>query len=426
MHALRRLLDLDGTERSWRALCRVPDDLGTVTDIGEEMPRPDPCLGDAASRVWKAAQALYRTGLHPALQICVRHRGAVVLDRALGYASGGAPGDPEEAPKTRATTDTPFRIYSASKAVTAMAIHKLDEQGALHVNDRVCEYLPEFCGGHRETITIAHVLSHRAGLANPPAEALDLDLLEHPDEMVRLIAEQPLSWRPGRTLAYHAITGGFVLGEVVRRATGQDLRAVLRKQIAEPLGLRWTNYGVEPEDLPKVARDAVTGVPPVPPVAQMFRRALGVGLREAVALAQDPRFLRGLVPSANVVTTARELSAFYQCLLDSGEYGGACVFEPRTVHRATIPQSFFEFDLTLAFPVRYGLGFMLGARWLSVFGPDTEKVFGHLGLTNIFSWADPRRHLAVALLTSGKPVLNPETVQLLRFLLEVGRAFPKD
>jgi CubicO group peptidase (beta-lactamase class C family) len=409
-----------------KRMCRVPRDLETVTDRGAEVrPREVGLARAAVERVWNAVQVMYRTGLYPAVQLCVRCRGAVVLDRALGHAAGNAPGERGADGRTRATTETPFCIYSASKAVTAMVVHKLDEMGALHVDDRVADYLPEFDHGHKADITIAHVLAHRAGIPNLPAGALDLDLLERPEEIVGMLAEAPLVSRPGRRLAYHAVTGGFVLGEVVRRATGRDLRDVLAKEIAEPLGLGALRLGVAAEDVDRVARDAVTGIPPWPPFAQLFERALGAPFGEVVELANDPRFLTGQIPAANVVTTARDLCAFYECLRREGELDGVRVYDPRTVRRATAEQSYWEVDLTLGMPLRYGLGFMLGGRWFSLFGPDTSRAFGHLGFTNIISWADPERELAAALLTSGKPFLNIEAVRLYQFLLAMSREFPK-
>jgi CubicO group peptidase (beta-lactamase class C family) len=411
--------------RPWKSLCPIPDDLDAVTSIGPEC---DP--GDAGSThhavesVCDATRKLYRTGLYPALQVCIRRRGLVVLNRALGFASGGAPGSAQQ-DRVVVTTDTPFRIYSASKAITAMVIHLLDDRGVLHIDDRVCDYLPEFRRPDKEQITLSHVLAHRAGIANVPPGAMDLDLLSQPEEIIRLIAEQPLQSRPGRRLAYHAVTGGFVLGEIVRRVVGQDIRHVLHKEITEPMGLRWTSYGVPALDVGRVAEDAVTGIKPGPPFSPLFRRALGVGFEEAVTMAADPRFLAGIAPAANGISTAEELSAFYQCLLDEGEYHGQTIFEPRTVHRATVEQSFWEVDLTLGAPLRYGLGFMLGQQPVSLFGWDAPHSFGHLGFTNIFSWADPERDVAAAVVTSGKPFLNVEMLRLLSLIFTIGRVFPK-
>ena len=410
----------------FKRLCAVPADLSSITDRADEVPPRDVDLAEGAcERVWKSVERVYRTGLYPAVQLCVFYRGAIVLDRALGFAAGAAPEDPPDAPKLPVTTETPFCIYSASKAVTAMLIHKLDDRGALHIDDRVCDYLPEFAHGGKDQITIGHVLCHRAGIPNIPRGALDLDLLERPGEIIRLLAEMPLVARPGRRLAYHAVTGGFVLGEVVRRATGEDIRTVLTKEIREPLGLRWLSYGAAPEDAGRIAQDTLTGVPPLPPFAQLFERALGAPASRVIEIARDPRFLAAILPAANVITTARELAIFYECLRNRGGFGAARVFEPRTVRRATAEQSYWELDLTLGMPLRYGLGFMLGGRLWSLFGPDTPHAFGHLGFTNVLGWADPERELAAAFLTSGKPFLNLEAVRLYQLLMAIDREFPK-
>ncbi len=412
--------------RPLAALCRVPRHLDEITTTAPETPAREVGIGQGAvEAVWGAVETLYRSGLYPAIQVCVRRRGQIVLHRAIGHASGNAPGDSIDGPRTLVTPETPILLYSASKAITAMLIHKLDERRVLHLEDRVCEYIPEFASHGKDRITIRHVLCHRAGIPNLPPGALDLDLLEKPEAVVEILcAARPVS-RPGRNLAYHAVSGGFVLGEVVQRATGKSVREVLREEIQEPLGFRWMNYGVSPIDVPLVAHNAVTGLPVLPPFSLLLHRALGVSFREAVELANDPRFLTGVIPAANVVSNAEEASAFYQCLLDEGELGGVRVFEPRTVRHATSEQSYWEVDLTLGLPLRYGLGFMLGAELLSLFGPDTPRAFGHVGFTNIFTWADPDRALSVAILTTGKPFLSLDILRLLQLLLKIGWAFPR-
>ena len=421
---LLRLLALPA--RPFEALCHVPRDLGEVTTSGPETPARQVGIGQGAVEgVWRSVESLYRTGLYPAMQICIRRRGEMVLNRAIGHAAGNSPGAPADSPKTPVTPQTPILLFSASKAITAMVIHKLDERRVLHLEDRVSEYIPEFSGHGKEWITLRHVLCHRAGIPNLPPGAMDLDLLETPEHVIELLcAARPVS-RPGRSLAYHAVSGGFLLGEVVRRATGKDIRTILREEIQEPLGLRWLNYGVSPIDVLLVARDSFTGPPVLPPFAQLLRRALGVGFLEAVVLSNDPRFRMGIIPSANVVATAEELSAFYECLLNEGELNGVRIFEPRTVRHATAEQSYWELDLTLGLPLRYGLGFMLGGELVSLFGPNTPRAFGHLGFTNIFSWADPERALSVALLTTGKPFLSLHVVQLWLLMGQIGRVFPQ-
>jgi CubicO group peptidase (beta-lactamase class C family) len=413
-------LNLPGTQR-----CRLPRDLEEVLDIGDEEPGGSDVPAADVESVWDAAQAIYATGVHPAISLCVRRHGVVVLNRAIGHARGNSPQDPPDAPKLSVSTETPFDIFSASKAITAMVIHKLDEKHVLHLEDRVCDFIPEFAKHGKDRITLRHLLAHKAGIPNLPPESMDLDLLGSPEKVVEIMCDAELRSRPGRVLAYHAVSGGFVLAEVVRRATGNDIRTVLERELVGPLGYRWMRYGVRNEDLPLVARDAVTG-PPVPwPITVILRNALGAEVGHVIELANDPRYLTGIVPSANIVTTASELCAFYQCLLDGGEQNGVRVLAPSTIRHATGESAWWEVDFTLGLPIRYGLGFMLGSRGVSLFGSDNEHAYGHVGFSNIFSWADPERALSVALCASGKPVLSLHAVRLVQWMMAIGRVFPK-
>ena len=397
-----------------------------MTVCAEETPSVEVGVGpEAVAEVWDAVRRLYQTGLYPGIQVCVRREGQIVLHRSIGHARGNAPGEADPAQKRVLEPATPFTLYSASKAVTAMLVHKLDERGLLSLEDRVCEYIPEFAAHGKDAITLHHILAHRAGIPKVPPEATDLEMLGDRDAILAALCNTRPSWEAGRWLAYHAISGGFVLGAVIERVTGEDLRCVLDREIRTPLGMRWFSYGVARDEIPQVAEDAFTGFPAVPPFSTVLNRALGVDLHEAIALSKDPRFFLHPIPSVNVVATAEEVSRFYQCLLDGGRWGGRQVFESRTVDRATSEQSCMEIDLTLGLPIRYGLGFMLGGKTLSLYGPDTPLAFGHIGLTNIISWADPERRVAAAVLTSGKPFVNLDILRVFQVLRAIGRSFPK-
>src|SRR5262245_5095063 len=102
--------------------CRIPGDLDAVTDVGWEDPGGSDVARERIEAVWQRVLALYRTGVHPALQICIRRDGCVVLHRAIGHARGNAPHDPPGAPRVPLRTANPFNIFSASKALTAMLI----------------------------------------------------------------------------------------------------------------------------------------------------------------------------------------------------------------------------------------------------------------------------------------------------------------
>lgn len=404
----------------------VPRSLEEVTSAGEEVhPLEVGMDGDGVARIWRAVEGIYRSGVHPAIQLCLMRDGQVVMDRAIGHARSNGPNDGPEVERVPVDTETPFVIYSASKAVTAMVVHLLDQRGELHIDDRVCEYIPEYARHGKHTVTISHVLAHRAGVPNIPQEAFDLDLIDDREAILAMLCDARPRARPGKSLSYHAVSGGFIIGELVQRVTGKDIRAVMATEVLEPLGFRWMNYGVAEEDVPAVGRNYVTGAPPPPGLSHLLKRALGVSVERVVELSNDPRFLTGVIPSANVVTNARELARWYELLRRGGELDGVQVYEPRTIRRATIEQSYLEIDWTLGFPFRYSTGFMLGARVLSLYGLDTESAFGHLGFTNIFGWADPDRALAGALITSGNPVLYPELPDLWNLMRTIGREAPK-
>lgn len=405
---------------------RVPADLDAVTDVGPEAdPREAGMTRDQVEAMWRSARRLYRSGVHPALQLCVRREGHVVLDRAIGHARGNGPHDDARTPRVPVSTDTPFVIFSASKAITAMVVHLLDQRGALHIGDRVADYIPEYARHGKDAITIAHVLSHRAGVPNLPGHVMDVENLADGDLLLEVLCDARPASRAGKTLAYHAISGGFILGEVVRRVTGDDIRTVLHREILEPLAFRFTNYGVAPADLDAVGLCYATGAPVLPPLSNVLERALGKKPDDVVTASNDPRFLTGIIPAGNVVASATELSRFFELLRAGGELDGVRVFEPRTITRARSEQSYREIDFTLGFPTRYGLGFMLGAEMLSLFGPNTEQVFGHLGYTNTIGWADPERALAAALVTSGKPILYPELPDVWALMRRIGRCVPR-
>ncbi len=402
---------------------RIPKDLDSVTSIGTESdPTEVGMTTDNVESIWGAVEHLYRSGIHPAVALCVRRHGQVVLNRAIGHASGNGPQDAKDAEKVLATPETPFCIFSATKGTTATVIHLLDERGLLHIGDPVAEYLPEFARNGKSSITIGHVLSHRAGVPNAPKEALNFETIDDWQAQREYMYDAKPMSRAGKRQAYHAVSGGSLLGEVVREITGKDIRTVLAEEILDPLDFRWMNYGVAAEDVPLVAQNYPTGPPPMPPLSTFLTRALGVHPDEATRMSNDPRFLTAILPAANGVSTANELSRFYEMLRCGGELDGVRVMEERTIRRARVGVSHLEVDLSLGLPIGFSNGFMLGGKVLSLYGPNTTKAFGHLGWINIIGWADPERALSAALITTGKSVLYPEVVRF----WEVGHRIGKE
>ncbi|GAA5099429.1 serine hydrolase domain-containing protein [Nocardia iowensis] len=405
---------------------RIPADLESVAAIGPEAEPTELGLPtDYAERIWQRMQLVYRSGVHPAIQVCVRRHGEVVFDRALGHAHGNGPDDAADTPKVPVTPSTPFVTYSASKGVTAFVVHLLVDRGLIDLHAPICKYIPEYGCHGKESITVGHVLAHRSGVANLPREALTAEAVADRELLVRNLCAVRPSVPPGRFQSYHALSGGFILGEVVYRVTGKDIRTVLDEEILRPLSFRWTNYGVAPPDLPALARNYRTGLAPLPPLSLAMERILGVSFTEAVETGNDPAYLGIIAPAANVVSTANELSRFYEIFRRGGELDGVRVVRPETIAAALVPQSRIEPDLSLGMNFGFGYGPMLGGRVVSLYGPDTRRAFGHLGFTNNAAWADPERALSCAVLTSGKPILYPELIRWVGLLYGITSETPK-
>jgi CubicO group peptidase (beta-lactamase class C family) len=404
----------------------VPEDLESVTTVGDETDPTAVGLDEQlVERIWAAARALYRSGVHPALTLCVRRHGQVVLDRAIGHSSGNGPGDPREGPKVLATPDTAFCVFSTSKAITAMVVHVLHEHGALKIGDRVADHIPEYARHGKDRTTIAHVLAHRAGVPTLPRKLLDLEHINDRDAIIAALCDARPFVPPGTLLAYHAISGGYILSEIVERVTGKPIREVLAELILDPLDFRWGNYGVRAEDVDRVALNYATGLRLLPPFSNLAARVLSRPVDELVELSNDPRFLTTVVPSGNVVTTANELSRFFEIFRAGGTLDGVRVMAPETIRRALTEQSRLEFDLSLGFPTRFSYGLMLGAKLLSPFGRDTDLAFGHLGFINIMGWADPERGISAGLLNSGKAIVYPEVARFYGLMQRIASSVPK-
>jgi len=381
---------------------RVPADLDAVTSFGEE----DHSGVDVASieRIWQAVRHWYRAGMHPAIQLCLRRNGAVVLNRAIGHGWGNGPSDPPDAEKVTATTETPFCVYSAAKAVTTTVVHMLVERGSFSLDDRVCDYLPEYTSHGKDRTTIRHVITHSAGVPFATGPRPDLKRMDDSEYARRMLGELKPLHRPGLAHIYHGLTWGPLVREIVSAATGKNIRDILASEILDPLGFRWTNYGVAEHDVALVAPSHATGAPLPAPIAAAFRAAIGGTMHQVIPFTNTPRFLTAVVPSSNTVSTANELSRFAEILLRGGELDGVRVLRPETLRSATAQCRRLRPDIATGLvPLRWGTGYMLGSTRFGPFGRDAPAAFGHTGLVNIAVWADPDRGLAAGLVSSGKP-----------------------
>ena len=376
--------------------------------------------------IWDAVVRFYKVGLHPAIAICIRRRGEIILDRAIGHARGNSPDDPAGTPLEKATPNTLYNFFSGSKSVTAMLTHLLQENDQLHVDEPVATFIPEFAKRRKHSITIRDLLTHRAGIPATPEAVIDLDLLSKTEEIVRAFCELEPTHRPGSVQAYQAVTSGFILGEVIRRVAGQNIQDFLTEKIRAPLRMESFRFGVPSDQLDRVAIDAFTGPTPTWPYKNLVQVAFGASMRELVELSNDSRFRTAVVPAGNIIATPEEISRFFETLLCGGTYEGTRVFGQRTVARAVEPQVTGQVDRVLMMPIPLSMGFMLGLRSFGFYGPRTANAFGHLGFTNVLGWADPDRDISVALMNTGKPLLSARMLAWLNVARVIGTRIPRD
>jgi CubicO group peptidase (beta-lactamase class C family) len=294
--------------------------------------------------------------------------------------------------------DTLVNVYSTTKGVTALAAHRLVDEGKLDLDAPVAKYWPEFAQAGKGALPVRFLLSHRAGL---PAvrKLLPNEALYDWTAMTDALAAEAPWWTPGDAHGYHAVTFGWLVGEVVRRITGKSLGAYVRDTFARPLGLDF-HVGLAEREHARVADILQPAAPdPTGEAAKMFLRALaepeGVTARAfmnppSMALGPNtPAWRSAEIPGANGHSTAGALATLY----GRAALGDGAVISREAIARCRTEQSRGD-DLVLGVPTRFGLGFMLrqetheGGRCLGA------GAFGHPGAGGSLAFADPEARLA--------------------------------
>lgn len=345
----------------------------------------------------------------------------------------GGKRDPSGAPWVERT---PSLSFSTTKGVASIALHRCADQGLIDYDAKVARYWPEFAQAGKGDITVRHVLCHEAGLYDVRSLVSDAhELLDWELTVTALAAARP-AHAPGQYNAYHALTYGYLVGELVRRVSGLHLRDFVRQELAEPLGLDHLHVGAPPEAIAEAARYF-----PLPEGERMRRgvrasapstsgkRTLRAQLQQAgvkalrragVPLDQE-RFARALIPrgaadfdwsadatlaacnpSAGGLFTARALAKLYGALALGGTIDGVRVLSPETLKQVTTLQNRRP-DGVLLLPMHWRLGFHSIASKRGFH----RGAFGHYGFRGSGAFADPRRRMAAAYVTNcggGSPV----------------------
>jgi CubicO group peptidase (beta-lactamase class C family) len=329
--------------------------------------------------------------------VSIFHRGACVVDLIGGYTD-----------KTDAvpySNDTLQLVFSTTKGIAAIALAMLVERGLVDYDDLVVDHWPEFGQHGKDVATIAQLVSHQCGLyaIDGPLtieEALDWNTITS-----RLAATAP-RWPIGTAHGYHALTYGWLIGEVIRRVDGRSPGRFVQEEIAGPLGVEMY-IGLPPEHEPRVSdvttqRSTNKESKVDPKIAAMIEKFMGPGTpaHDALSLGgvfgdgafNQPRVRAAEIPAANGISNARSLATIYAATMQ--EINGTRLLSSDIRERATrtvTPEN--EPDKCLILGTTFGMGFMTSGPFVPMAGPGS---FGHPGAGGSVAFAQPSRDMAFA------------------------------
>jgi CubicO group peptidase (beta-lactamase class C family) len=325
-------------------------------------------------------------------------------------------------------------VASCGKGITATVLAMLMERGVLDPEERVAAYWPEFAAGGKERVTVAMVASHTAGLPIPPLGTglAGLDL-HRGDAVTRALAGAPPLWEPGTAMAYHGMTYGTLLDEIVRRATGSSIARHVRTLIAEPLGVSmW--MGLPEALIPRVVPGRWEESGPMGPGDEDGHEPGSYASRRQEFLREnppkepdfnDPAEVRAHYgserPGVGVITDARALAAMYSALL--GPVNAVRLIDDHTLSLVTSPRTDDVAALvesgTAGPDIRFGLGYQLASPSMPGFGTTS---FGHTGAGSRLGIADPEHEIGFGYICSLMREIGPDGDPRWKTLIEAVRS----
>ncbi|TMF62256.1 MAG: beta-lactamase family protein [Chloroflexi bacterium] len=375
-------------------------------------------MSELQQQVQAAIDKLVDSGEERGIQVAVFHRGQPVVEAVAGVADAST-GRP-------VGSDTPFYNYSIVKGAAATIAHILVDRGLFGYDTPVAKIWPEFGARGKQTVTIRQVLNHSAGVPQIPLDTTPEDLCNW-DKMCAAIADQELWWEPGTKIGYHAYTFGYIVGEVVRRATGKRISQLLADEVAGPLGVADEIYfGMPASQQPRLAR--LEDAPPdpqmaaqmaaMPPDLPMFKAA-PMTLMPTAQLGNRSDILAADIPAGGK-TSARAIARMYAALLDRVD--GVRLISPERLREATAV-SMSGADQVFGMPTTWGLGYSIGR--LGASPQESSTAFGVGGAGGSFAYGDTASGIAFGLTKnrlSNDFGTATQIVQLVNERLAVGSA----
>lgn len=283
--------------------------------------------------------------------VCVTLDGEPVVDIWAGTATDdGAPWE----------RDTIVNVYSTTKTMAALCVLMLADRGEVDLHAPVAAYWPEFGAAGKEGVLVSHVMSHTAGVSGFDPAITPTDLYDWDAVCTGLAAQEPW-WEPGTQSGYHAVTQGFLQGEIVRRVTGRSIGTFFREEVAEPLGADF-HIGLPASEDGRVADLVPPPAAGLEALAQV--RSDSIAIRTLLSCpidATEPRTRgwRGAeIPAAGGTGNARSVGRVHSALACGGEVDGVRILSEAGVERILEEQSHTD-DLVLGMKVRFGMGFGL-------------------------------------------------------------------
>ncbi|HEX6860865.1 MAG TPA: serine hydrolase domain-containing protein [Caulobacteraceae bacterium] len=320
--------------------------------------------------------------------------GEVVVDLYGGFA--------DRKQTTPFGPDTLTPVFSTTKAIAAIMVARLVEQGRLSYDQPVADVWPEFAQSGKGAVTVEQAMSHQAGLSGFPDETDPTIWFDWDATCEKLAAMTPL-WPVGSASGYHPVTFGYLAGEIFRRVDGRTMGTALREDIAVPAGLDlW--IGLPDAEHGRVAElKRPSELPKFGAINEALKAAF-LTPWSAPAGKTGAEWRRVEIPSANGHATALSLALLMGALATDGEVGGTHILSPATRDLAAA-ERIRGMDLVLPFDMSWGAGFMRNVP-NHFYGPN-DRTFGHSGWSGSCAFADPERRV------SGAYVMNRQSAVLI-------------
>ncbi|MEU9332462.1 serine hydrolase domain-containing protein [Streptomyces sp. NPDC048290] len=358
-------------------------------------------------KIQSVVDDLVSSGAEQGVQVAVYREGRLVADVRGGVADGER--------GVAVGGDTLFYATSTGKAATATLVHVLVERGAFGYDTRIAELWPEFAAEGKGEVTVGHALTHRAGVPGLPADTTPEDLCDWEKMCAALAAARPW-WTPGTEMGYHAQSYGYLLGEVVRRATGVPMSAALRQYVTEPLGIGDELYfGVPEEELGRAAWLTDGPTPEMPegmdlaeiPFFQVVHgyTAAPMAAMPDAAFGNRTDILTSDIPAGGTMT-ARGMARMLAALMD--DVDGVRLISPERLRQVTAVAA-EGVDRVIGFPLTRGCGYDLGYAWPTE--QPAASVFGAAGSGGTAAFADTATRTAFAVMKNIHAPGDYSTVQ---------------